>query len=172
MKKIVRLLHLSNNRIKSCGCLTTKSGKKRHNRSNTPLYNVWRAIQDRTSPNYFQSHLYFDKGIRVCREWRMDFEIFEKFALENGYKKGLQIDRIDNNKGYFPENCRFVEPYINVNNRRNTVMVNYKGKEYSLMLLLRDLGLYDIRETVYSRIHRGWSAEDAIQKPIRQGNYK
>ena len=65
-------------------------------------------------------HNYQDRGITVCDEWLV-FESFRDWALSHGYKEGFQIDRIDNDKGYCPENCRWVSPKENTNNRRNTI---------------------------------------------------
>jgi hypothetical protein len=167
--KEIRLSHLTRGRVKSCGC---NNGKRSiHGEVNTHLYNVWRGIKLRVTKKHYERHLYYDRGIALCQEWEL-YSNFRDWALKNGYSKELQIDRIDNNEGYFPENCRFVEPYVNVNNRRNTVFVEYNSKRKPLMILLRELNKYDIRETIYSRINRGWSAQKAIDTPIRKGNYK
>lgn len=170
--KDVRLSHLVRGRIKSCGCSLTKSGKPRHNKSNTPIYNVWRGIKNRTKSYHSEKHLYFDKGIKMFDKWENDFEIFENWCLKNGYKKGLQIDRIDNSKGYYPENCRFVSPSINTNNRDNTVFVYYNGKEMPFMDAVRLSGKIKNSDVIRSRIKRGWNHQKAIDKPIRKGNYK
>ena len=77
---------------------------------------LWNSMRTRTKENYFQSHLYFHKGITVCEEWKHSREAFCKWAKNNGYKKGLQLDRIDNLKGYSPDNCRFVTSKINLEN--------------------------------------------------------
>ena len=84
-------------------------------------------MKDRCKENYIDSHIYFKKGISVCKEWENDFEPFRLWSIENGYSKGLQIDREDNSKGYSPENCRWVTPKVNCNNRDCTTMVSYKG---------------------------------------------
>jgi hypothetical protein len=62
--------------------------------------------------------LYGGRGIIVCDEWRQSFATFVEWAKDNGYQSGLQIDRIDNYKGYSPDNCRFVTPLINASNKR------------------------------------------------------
>lgn len=170
--KELRLSHVIRNRIVSCGCITTKSGKPRHYKSKTNIYKLWCAIKYRVSENYFEKQLYYDKGIGICKEWENDFEEFESFALGNGYKKGLQIDRVDNNKGYYPDNCRFVEPHVNVNNRDNTFRVIYNGIEYPFMELLREKKLLKHAGTIYMRIKRNMPIDYAIDKPIRKGNYK
>lgn len=158
--KKVRFLHLNHNRIRSCGCLT----KKLNGKSKTPIGRLYHGIKSRISHYHSERHLYYDKGIGMCEEWMNDFESFEKWCKENGYKKGLHIDRKDGNKGYSPSNCRFVTPKVNCNNRYNTKYVDYKGKTVSLQLLLKDLNYPNKYETVYSRLKRGWSIEDALFK--------
>lgn len=166
--KSVRMLHLVRNRILSCGCIV----KTRGGRGNTPIGKLWRAIKYRCDEKYFENHLYFKKGIKVCDEWLNDYFKFEEWAIKNGHKKGLQIDRIDNSKGYYPDNCRFVTPEINTNNRDNTIMVYYDGINQSLQLLLKRLNKKNDYYTITSRIRRGWSVERAINTPIKIGNYK
>lgn len=162
--KDIRIMHLTRGKISSCGCIIrTMNGE-----SNTDIGTLYRSIKWRTSKKYTESHLYYDKGIKVCSEWLNSYELFKKFCLENGYKKGLQIDRIDNSKGYSPDNCRFVTNVVNVNNRNNTFCVYYKGQKHSLQLLLRKLNYPNKYGTVRSRILRGWEIEEAIfEKPVK-----
>jgi len=63
--------------------------------------------------NYFTKTYYKDKGIIVCDEWRNDFEKFKKWAMENGYRDDLSIDRINSNGNYEPSNCRWIPLNIN-----------------------------------------------------------
>jgi hypothetical protein len=163
-EKIVRKLHLVRNRISSCGCIVrTKNGLTTH-----PLYKVWQAILLRTSGHY--NDVYRKKQINVCDEWR-DYETFYHWSIGNGYKKGLQIDRIDNSLGYSPLNCRYVSQFINMNNRDNTFFVIYKGEKIPFMFLLDRKGLKNHEATIRIRLKRGWSCEDAFDKKIREGNY-
>lgn len=70
------------------------------------LYRIWTGIIDRCTHrrNNLSKH-YADAKIKICEEWRHDFMAFYNWALSNGYSDNLSIDRIDNNKGYNPENC-------------------------------------------------------------------
>lgn len=133
---------------------------------------LWNSMRTRTKENYFQSHLYFHKGITVCEEWKYTREAFCEWAKKNGYKKGLQLDRIDNSKGYSPNNCRFVTSKINNNNRDNTFFVTYNNETISLKLLVLKLNREENYNTIFRRIKRGWSHKDAIETPTRTGNYK
>ena len=78
---------------------------------------------------------YFDRGITVCDEWK-DVNNFFEWAIANGYQENLEIDRIDNNKGYFPENCRWATRQEQMNNTRKThniFICNVKFNLYKLM---------------------------------------
>lgn len=163
----VRWLHLKRKRISSCGCLQkTKKGK-----SNSCYGILLNSMKTRCKENYFERHLYFDKGIKVCQEWLNDIDVFIEFCDKNGYRKGLQIDRIDGNKGYNPDNCRFVTSKENANNRFNTLFVVYKSEKISLKMLLQKLGKENNYNSIIARIKRGVNHDEAIDKPIRKGNY-
>lgn len=163
-EKVIRKLHLFRGRIKSCGCL----GKDVYGESNTKLYTVWNSIRTRCKPNHHEKHIYYDRGIAVCKEWLDSFQTFKSWAIENGYKHGLQIDRIDNYLGYSPENCRFVDSKTNCNNRRNTTYVQYEGKKESLRMLVDRLKIEVEFATIYGRIKRGWDPYKAIHTPARK----
>lgn len=165
-KKEVRLVHLVRGRIKSCGCLTPL-----HGMTGSKLHNTWRAMKYRCKDSYFQSQYYSKKGISLHKLWET-FIPFKNWALKNGYKSGLQIDRINSNKGYYPGNCRWATCIENANNKYTNLVVNYKGDSYPLGLLLRDKGLINHYAAIRCRIKRGWNIEDAIDVPIRKGNYR
>lgn len=118
---------LRSERTKSCGCYQREHSVEAHTThgaSQTRLYYVWKGMLARAGvykgADEETKRLYQDRGITVCDEWLV-FDNFRDWAISHGYKEGLQIDRIDNDKGYCPENCRWVSPKENVNNRRNTV---------------------------------------------------
>lgn len=108
---------------KSCGCqgarIKIKFLNMTHNKTKHPLFDVWRSMKQRCNNPKATGYIYYGyRGISVCKEWR-NFESFYDWAQNNGYKKGLQIDRIDTNGNYAPSNCRFVSSKINNRNRRN-----------------------------------------------------
>jgi len=165
--KDIRLLHLVRGRIISCGCAV---GEK-HGDANTKLYKKWRAIKYRcyVSP-YFNN--YIENGITVCDEWDKSYTAFRDWALKNGYKEGLQIDRIDNNKGYAPDNCRFVTNIENVNNRNNTFKVIYKGVEHPFMQLVRQKQMVLHMNGIRRRLQSGMSGDEAFDKPFVKPPYR
>lgn len=167
-KRAIRWQDLKRGRSISCGChVFTRGGK-----SKTRIYHTWGAIKKRVKEGYFESHLYFKKGITICAEWENDFFAFEKWANENGYTDKLQIDRIDNSKGYSPDNCRWVDNIVNVNNRDTTHYVVYKGQKEALTILARRLGTFRYLDTIRGRLKRGWDVDLAFDTPIKEGKYR
>ncbi len=166
-KKDVLMLHLVRNRIKSCGCAM----KTRNGESLSKLFKKWKAMHERCLPTARDASVYSNKGISVCSEWS-DYFVFRDWALKNGFKEGLTIDRINGEKGYSPDNCRFVSQRENNLNRNVTFYVYYKGEKKPLMIVLIELNILEKYETVKRRIKSGWSLKDAIDKPIRVGNYR
>ncbi|WP_152644819.1 hypothetical protein [Kitasatospora griseola] len=116
----LRLTSLRSGNTKSCGCLArekTIERATRHGGHKTRLYGIWGSMKHRcTSPNTRSAHRYAGRGIAVCEAWQ-DFEPFRDWALANGYVDGKEIDRIDNNLGYDPDNCRWVTKLENLDNR-------------------------------------------------------
>lgn len=107
----------------SCGCYRVEKLLKvrfdgvKHGKSKMPLYQVYYAMLYRCkSPKAQRWDYYGGKGIDVCEEWKASVENFINWAMKNGYKEGLSIDRVDNNKDYCPENCRWIT--VTENTRR------------------------------------------------------
>lgn len=119
--------HLRKGNTRSCGCFHDESARKRrttHGMSGTRLYAVWKTMIQRCSnPNCDDYKYYGARGISVCEEWRNSFLDFYTWASANGYDENAlyqecTIDRIDNDKGYSPNNCRFVSQMVQIQNRR------------------------------------------------------
>ena len=115
---------------KTCGC---KRRESLHSKCDHRIYKVWNSMKQRCcNPNIKIYKWYGGRGIRVCDEW-LDFNPFLIFAESNGYKIGLELDRIDNNGNYEPGNCRFVDHTTNVRNSR-TVKLSLKEAEEIRMI--------------------------------------
>lgn len=124
----VRRDHLLQGRIRSCGCLGSESRLK-HGGCGTPLYAVWASMKCRSkNTGTKRSKDYFDRGIMACDEW-VKYAPFKEWALKNGFAAGLSIDRIDNDRGYSPENCRWATILEQANNKRTTRTVLFQNKE-------------------------------------------
>jgi hypothetical protein len=119
-----------------------------------------------TNPHSISYPNYGAKGITVCSEW-MDFKPFHDWAVSHGYADNLTIDRINCNKGYSPDNCRWVDMITQQNNKSSNRLIAYKGRKMTLKQWARALQLsYNM---LYKRIQRGWSFETAINtSPIRK----
>lgn len=125
-------------------------------------YDMLKRCHNPKDSNYDR---YGKRGITVCDEWRNDCKVFYKWAKDNGYKAGLQLDRIDNDGNYEPNNCRWVSARENGLNKRNTLYITYKGKRKPLSDWAMEKGLnYD---TLKDRIYRyGWSVERALETSV------
>ena len=124
---VVETFNLRNGHTKSCGCLQRERVTK-HGCTHEPWFPVYKSMMMRCGHweggKECDLRNYRDRGITVCELWRNSPRAFGDWLLAHGWHKGLQIDRIDNNKGYSPENCRVVTPKENTNNRRNTTVLN------------------------------------------------
>ena len=164
-EKITRMATLIDKDCTSCGCLY----KKVNSESGTKLYWRWNAMKGRCLRNKG----YLLKGISVCEEWNNDFFAFKEWSIINGYSEELDLDRIDNSKGYSPDNCRYATKKQNSNNRDITVFVEYNSEKVLLTSLLESLGLRDKYVLIRARIRRGWSVEKSLNHPIIQtGRWK
>ena len=164
-EKIVTSSDLVTGNTKSCGCLVTN---KTHGGSYTALYKTWVQMKMRCyNPNHASYYNYGGRGIKVCDEWNGEhsFSVFCEWAIGAGYKEGLSLDRIDNEKDYYPENCRWVTRAFQERNKRNTFYAEYNGLQIPIAELCEELNIPS--QTVYHRIIRGWKFESAVTTPIK-----
>lgn len=158
---IVPAAYLTAGNTKSCGCLNRDSKpNKTHGMSDTRLYGIWSGMLGRCLEKNNPSYLnYGARGVSVCESWRT-FENFCSWAMLNGYADDLTIDRIDNNGGYCPENCRWATKKMQAVNRRTSVFIRGKClKEWA-----ESVGIP--YKTLYYRVRHGWDFDRAISEPV------
>lgn len=132
------------------------------------LRGVHRNMKNRCAdPNDKSYKNYGGRGITVCKEWQKFTNFFE-WAIDNGYKQGLTIDRIDNNGNYCPENCRWADKYVQMNNKIDNILISYNGKSQSLRAWCRELQL-PYRKTHKRYTMYGWNIERCFAEKERIG---
>lgn len=159
--------HLIHGQSKSCGCLakdTCGDNFRTHGKTHARLYNTWGCMRGRcnckANPAYKN---YGGRGITVCEEWD-DYEKFEEWAMTNGYEEGLTIDRINNDKGYSPDNCRWATYKEQANNTRNTRRFTVDGETKTASEWSEMYGVPNYE--IFFRINHGWTEEEAIKIPL------
>lgn len=129
--------------------------KPTHRMSRTKLYKVWTNMKFRCyNPSCPHFSHYGARGILICDEWKNDFSAFMGWAKNSGYKSGLTLDRIDNNKGYSPDNCRWVDFVCQANNTRRNVFIEKDGIQKTPRAWARELGLH--HDLICTRLKNGW----------------
>lgn len=160
---------LRNGITKSCGCLQRDIVGKRatkHGMAGTRIYKTWSNMKSRcNNPNATKYEIYGGKGIRVCKEW-LNFEGFYNWAIESGYRDDLSIDRIDGEKDYTPDNCRWTTYKVQGNNTSQNHPLTFKGKTQNISQWAEELELDS--NTLNTRIMRGWDVEKALTTPTIQ----
>ena len=160
---------LRSGNTKSCGCYNLEKNRKNpalwkpvHGLSHHPLMQVWSDIKQRCHNEKANCYKWYGgRGIKLCEEW-MVFKNFYDWAVNNGYKKGLTLDRIDPNGDYSPDNCRWVTMKVQQNNRRNNKMLTINGVTKTMSEWSDEYGV-DYR-LVKSRIAAGWEPEKALSQ--------
>lgn len=149
---------LTSGRAKSCGCLGREKATKSittHGGRYTQLYSVWCGMKKRCyNKSYEYYNRYGGRGIKVCDEWRDDFATFREWALNNGYRDGMEIDRIDNDSNYIPGNCRWATRSEQIKNRSNSITITHDGQTLSLIDWCDIYGVgYKL---AHARYKKGW----------------
>ena len=127
-----------------------------------PWYGSYHSMMDRCYRKGAKNYpFYGGRGIKVCDEWH-NIEAFEKWANESGFRKGLTLERNDVNGDYSPSNCSWVTPKQQANNRRNTLMLEYKGEIHSASEWADIVGV--CRSTICNRYYRGMPIEKILSK--------
>lgn len=166
---------LQSGKTSSCGCYSKELLTKRltkHGDSGTRLYDIWCAIKGRC---YNESHKdyqdYGGRGIAMCDEWKNNYIAFRDWALSNGYQENLTIDRIDVNKNYELDNCRWIAKSEQNSNKRNNHLITYNGETRTLTEWAEITGIP--RSTLSARIVlNNWPIEKALTQEVRKLNRK
>ena len=139
------------------------SATYKHGGSRTRLYGIWQGMLNRCRNSNIERYAnYGGRGISVCDEWQ-DFSAFKEWANSNGYKEDLSIDRVDVNKGYSPDNCRWADSKTQAYNKTTTRTISLNGESHNIAEWAEITGIN--KGTISSRLNRGWSEERAITVP-------
>lgn len=154
-------------RCKKClGKLTAERCHK-HGGSYTRLYKLLVGMKNRCRDANRNSYKYYgERGIDVCDEWngKDGFENFRNWAINNGYQDGLTIERIDVNKGYSPDNCKWIPFEEQANNTRRSKYCTINGEMMTLKQASKKYGIH--YQTIYARFKKGEEGEDLIRPSI------
>jgi hypothetical protein len=147
---------------RSCGCLHNELLMERsrtHGLSHTRLFSIWCGMKSRCynshQPRYND---YGGRGIIICDEWFNDFKAFYDWGMANGYQDNLSIDRINNDKGYSPDNCRWADSDEQQRNKRSNIVIEHNGENRTLAEWCRIYGVN--RTTAKTRLKSGKTFEE------------
>lgn len=167
----IKTINLRNNKTKCCNnCKTNKVGKNnpmyKHGKTKTRLYKIWSSMKKRC---YYKKHPHYKnyggRGIVICNEWLNNFMLFYNWAINNGYQEDLTIDRIDVNKNYEPNNCRWINRKLQNINKRNNVYITYQNKTQTMSEWAKEFGL---KQNVFrQRYILGWNMKKIKETEVR-----
>lgn len=156
---VVALGKLKSGRTRSCGCLRSEASAERLRKHGITAggkprtFTIWSGMKARClNPKSVSYQNYGGRGIGICPEW-MEFRTFHEWAMSNGYADGLQLDRIDNDGDYCPENCRWVTRSQNQRNTRRARLITLNGRTQTATEWIRELGVS--RSAFYAALRKG-----------------
>jgi hypothetical protein len=169
---IVRSSHLIAGLVKTCGCSWAENGKKTvihaqnanviHGDSKSRLYNIWSNMLQRCeNENATGFALYGGRGIKVCPEWH-DYVVFKEWALKNGYRDDLTIDRESVNGNYEASNCRWADTETQANNTRRNIVLTLNNETMTASQWAKQLGIS--RTTFFRLLKQGKNLEDIARR--------
>jgi len=152
---------------KSCGCYEIEMSRLRfstHGACRRPEYRIWASLKDRClNPSDRAYKHYGARGITICNEWR---DSFAAFLRDMGHRPaGMTLDRIDNNLGYSPQNCRWTTWQNQQRNKRSNHLVTLNGETLCLSEWAERQGFNE--GIILYRLSHGWTPEEAILTPVR-----
>ena len=162
---------LTHGKVLSCGCLRyTKASQKltTHGKRHTRLYSIWANMKNRCNlPTSTEYARYGARGIRVCDEWQDDFMAFYNWAIANGYRDDLTLDRENNDGNYEPSNCRWATSHEQTRNTRHNRMLEHNGETHCITDWSAITGIP--KALIGQRIDRlGWTIDKALTTPVRK----
>lgn len=116
------------------------------------------------NPNFVHFDNYGGRGICVCKEWAENYGAFREWALDNGYKDDLTLERKDNDGDYCPDNCKWATPKEQANNRHSNHLLTLKGITHNIEEWSKITGLP--RHVIDGRLRRGWDTEKTLSTPV------
>ena len=166
-EKAIRTTKLTSGSTVSCGC-HRQENKIKHGQHGTRLYSIWSNMKQRCgNPNNTAFARYGGRGIKVCQEWASDFKNFYDWAIANGYQENLQIDRIDNDGDYTPENCRWTTAAVNLNHTSRSVEIELDGQIHTVSEWARITGIKE--RTIHNRMRAGKSPREILEANKKGG---
>lgn len=175
MFTIVSTASLRSGNTKSCGCVRREALIKRNkvhglstvNGKKTRLYNIWVRMKqrcyDKNASDYYR---YGGKGVKVCDEWKNNYENFHNWAMNNGYDDTLTIERKDFRGDYNPANCTWIPIEKQARNKKTNHFIEYKGKRKTLAEWSELTNINS--STIRQRLNLGWTVEKALTTPVRR----
>lgn len=169
---VTKIEYLKKRKRETCGCQSTGYRKPfvKHGKSKTRLYHIWNGMISRCYFPKDSHHKYYGgKGIYVEKTWREDFLAFQAWAETNGYKDSLTLDRIDGNKSYTPDNCRWATVEVQNTNKINRLYLTAFGETKSLDDWSRDPRTKVGSSQIRHRVKRyKWGVERALTTPLME----
>lgn len=161
----ISIYNLRSGYSRSCGCLAREILGARvrvHGDSATHIYNVWSVMRGRCRGTHNRKRP--RKDLPLCQEWE-NYEAFKEWSLANGYREGLVLDRIDKDKGFSPDNCRWRTECTMSGKKSNNRLITAWGETKYLSEWARDKRCTITRQALHKRLSKGWPPEVAISKP-------
>lgn len=139
------------------------------NPTTAQIHHIWQGMKQHCyDPNHTNYSYYGGKGITICDDWLANAKTFITWAVDNGYQHGLQIERINNNKAYSPENCTWATPSAQIRHRSNTHLLTAFGKTKCLYDWSMDKRCLINYGGLLKRLQKGMDPEEAITKPSQK----
>lgn len=168
---VTRGSNLKTGNVTSCGCYRLEIFKRgTHFKSDHPVYRTWASMRGRClNPKDTAYDRYGGRGITICQEWLDDFNVFYTWMIAQGWVEGtvLSLDRVDNNRGYSPENCRLATKTEQSRNRRNNTMYTIYGQTLCFKEVWEKFALPSVKYGAFeARVkYNGWNIYEALYTP-------